>query len=281
MWLLGVRFLESTDARRAFEPDSVRSDPSQAREPDLLGFRVIPRPRSGRGFTLLELLAIIAIIALLIALLLPAVRSAGPAARRAQCTNNLKQIALALHHYEQAHKALPPAFTVDARGRPLHSWRTLILPYLEQGPLYQAIDLSKPWNDPANARALGAIPPVFRCPEAGKPLNTTTYLAIAAPNGCLLPGEPRRLAEITDDHNATLMVIEAGEENAVPWMAPVDADEPLVMALGPKTKLHHAGGTNAGFVDGAVVFLKVDNPAEVRRAMMSISGNDNELARKW
>src|SRR5438552_2302923 len=89
----------------------------------------IPKSRSGRGFTLIELLVVLAIIALLLALLLPATRSAGPAARRAQCVNNLKQIALALYEYEQVHKSLPPAYTVDPKGRPLHSWRSLILPY--------------------------------------------------------------------------------------------------------------------------------------------------------
>ena len=75
--------------------------------------------------------------------------------------NNLKQIALALLNYEQAHHALPPAYTVDAQGRPLHSWRTLILPYLDQESLYQTIDLSKPWNDPANAKALETSLPFF------------------------------------------------------------------------------------------------------------------------
>src|SRR5579864_1381633 len=89
------------------------------------------KPSSARGFTLLELVVVVIIIVVLIALLLPAIRSSGPAARRAQCTNNLKQIALALSNYEQANSALPPAFTVDAEGKPLHSWRTLILPYLE------------------------------------------------------------------------------------------------------------------------------------------------------
>ena len=236
----------------------------------------IPKPKSGRGFRLVKVVVVLGIIVLLIALLLPATRSARSAARRAQCVNNLKQIALALHNYEQAHKALPPAYTVDANGRPLHSWRTLILPYLEQEPLYRSIDLSKPWNDPANAKALETSLPVFRCPEAVGPRNTTTYLAIVAPNGCLIPKESRRLAEITDAHESTLMVIEAGEENAVPWMAPVDADESLVMSLGPTTKLHHAGGTNACFVDGGVRFLKANTPANVRRALMSISGNDND-----
>jgi prepilin-type N-terminal cleavage/methylation domain-containing protein/prepilin-type processing-associated H-X9-DG protein len=236
---------------------------------------VVPAPSSVRGFTLLELLVVVIILAVLIALLLPATRSAGPAARRAQCTNNLKQIALALHNYEQANNALPPAYTVDANGKPLHSWRTLVLPYLEQEPLYRTIDLSKPWNDPANATALETSLSVFRCPEAAGPKNTTTYLGIVSPNGCLSPEAPRRLAEITDAHESTLMVIEAGEENAVPWMAPLDANELLVTGLGPTTKLHHAGGMNACFVDGRVAFLKASIPATVRRALMSISGSEH------
>ncbi len=119
------------------------------RDPDFNEVR--PKTGSGRGFWPIKSLAVLAILALLIAFLLPATRSSRGAARRAQCTNNLKQIALALHNYEQAYKSFPPAYTVDANGRPLHSWRTLILPFLEQESLYRAIDLSKPWNDPANA----------------------------------------------------------------------------------------------------------------------------------
>jgi type II secretory pathway pseudopilin PulG len=241
----------------------------------------IPKPSSGQRFTLVRLLVGLGIIGLLIALLLPATRSAGPAARRAQCLSNLRSIALALHSYEQAHYALPPAYTVDVQGRSLHSWRTLILPYLEQESLYQTIDLSKPWNDPANATALETCVSVFRCPAAVGPKNTTTYLAIASPNGCLNLNEPRRLAEITDAHASTLMVIEAGDENAVPWMAPADADESLVMSLGPATKLHHAGGMNACFADDTVRFLKVSTPALVRQALMSISGNDNNVTNGW
>ncbi len=241
----------------------------------------IPKPGSGWRVRLVELFVVLAIIAVLIALLLPAVRSGGGAARRSQCVNNLKQIALALYNYEQVYKALPPAHTVDASGRPLHSWRTLILPYLEQEPLYRTIDLSKPWNDPANAKALKTALPVFRCPESVAPENTTTYLAIVAPGGCFLPNESRRLAEITDAHDSTLAVIEAGEESAVSWMAPVDADESLVMRLGPNSKFHHTGGTNAACVGGGVRFLKAYTPAKVRKAIMSISGNDNPSNDEW
>ena len=73
------------------------------------------------------------------------------------------------------------------------------------------------------------------------------------------------------------MVIEADEENAVPWMMPVDAGESLVMRLGPTTKLYHSGGMNACFADGHVRTLKPNTPPEVRRALISISGNDNDV----
>ena len=242
----------------------------------------VPKPRSRRGFRLGELMVVVAIIAVLIALLLPLNRSGSrPAARRAWCVNNLKQIARALHNYEEAYEVLPPAYTVDANGRPLHSWRTLILPYLEQQSLYQSIDLSKPWNDPANAKALKTVVTEFQCPAARGSQNTTTYLAIAGLDGCLIPGKPRRKADITDAHGSTLMVIDAGDENAVPWMAPIDADESLVMSIGPSTQLHHVGGVNAAFVDGSVRFLKANTTAAVRRALLSISGKDDDVANGW
>jgi prepilin-type processing-associated H-X9-DG protein len=238
-----------------------------------------PKPIARRRFKLSEIAAALGAILLLIALLLPAVRSGsgGVAARRAQCTNCLKQIVLALHQYAQEYGALPPAHTVDANGRPLHSWRTLVLPYLEEQRLYRTIDLSRAWNDPANAKALATPVDVFHCPGADGPKNTTTYLAIASPNGGLLPDQPRPFASIADPH-ATLMLIEAGEDNAVPWMVPFDAHEALVLNAGPTAKLHHPGGTNAAFVDGSARFIKLETPSMVLRALMSVSGNDADHA---
>lgn len=241
-------------------------------DPDFTG--AFSKPRSRPRFTLLHLVAAVGIIGLLIGLMLPARRTARGAAKRLQCQSNLKQIALALQGYERAYKALPPAHTVDASGQPLHSWRTLILPFLDEQELYETIDLSKPWNDPANARAFQTTVRPYQCPEAGRGDNTTSYLAIAAPNGCFRPGQPRRLAEITDPHALTLMLIEAGPDNAVPWMRPVDADESLVMGLGPTSKLNHAGGMNWCFVDGGIRYMSAETSAEIRRAVMSIAGNE-------
>jgi len=246
---------------------------------DFAGDPAKPKRRPGRPFSWIELLIVLGIIAVLTALMLPATRTARPAARRAQCINNLKQIALGLHNYESVYNALPPAYTVNAAGRPLHSWRTLILPYLEQGPLYKTIDLSKPWDDPANAKARATVISTYVCPALSGPATATPYLAIVAPGGCFLPAKSRRSSEITDARGTTLMVIEVPRDRAVHWMAPSDADERLVMGIGPGSKLDHAGGMNAAFADGSVRSLRARVPAAQRRAMISIAGRDDEAAR--
>jgi len=212
--------------------------------------------------------------AVLIALLLPSVHRGREAPRRSQCKNNLKQIALALHNYESDFHSLPPAYTVDVDGRPLHSWRTLILPYVDQLPLYNRIDLSKPWDDPANSDAFKTSVPVFDCPSDRYPKGHTTYLAIVAANGCFRPAKPRLLSEIADGCSETLMVIEAPSDRSVPWMSPQDADESLVMGIGSESKLAHAGGSHAAMCDGTVRFLSSSLPAATRRAVISIAGGD-------
>jgi prepilin-type N-terminal cleavage/methylation domain-containing protein/prepilin-type processing-associated H-X9-DG protein len=111
------------------------------------------RARASReGFTLIELLVVIAIIAVLIGLLLPAVQKVREAANRLKCSNNLKQIGLALHNYESAQRSLPPAFPAEAKApfasQPAYFWTWSVLaqlnPYLEQTAIYNRMDLDKP-----------------------------------------------------------------------------------------------------------------------------------------
>ena len=228
--------------------------------------------------TLVELLVILAIIVVLIALVSPAMRGTGHArdnARQIQCMYNLKQIALALKKYEEIHHALPPAYTTDANGKPLHSWRTLILPFIEQGKLYESIDLTKPWDDPANAEAAKKLVEVYHCPSSECDDNHTTYFAVLTPNSCLRATETRNLSDVTDAASKTLMVIEVNDEHAVPWMSPIDADEDVVLNLGKsQPTAPHRKGMNAAFVDGHVDFLNADLSTDQRRALISIGGNE-------
>lgn len=194
-------------------------------------------------------------------------------ARRTQCTNNLREIAMVLYQYQVTHGEFPPAYTVDANGKPLHSWRTLILPLLGRRDLYESIDLTKPWNDPANSAAYNTTVPIFLCPSATCPRNHTTYLANAAKDGFFSAAEPRKLADITDVQGKTLLVIEVDSHQSVHWMSPLDADEARILSIGESAS-PHSGGMNAAMCDGSVLFLRGNMPAADRRAMISIANGD-------
>src|SRR5271170_5845017 len=116
--------------------------------------------RSHRAFTLIELLVVIAIIAVLIALLLPAVQAAREAARRSQCVNNLKQLGLAMHNYHNTLGTFPigsmgvrsiNGYVLGTPTNNRRTWSFMILPYLEQSSMFQAINFSLPWNAPNGA----------------------------------------------------------------------------------------------------------------------------------
>jgi prepilin-type N-terminal cleavage/methylation domain-containing protein/prepilin-type processing-associated H-X9-DG protein len=142
------------------------------------------RPKA--GFTLIELLVVIAIIAVLIALLLPAVQAAREAARRAQCTNNLKQIGLAMHGYHDAQGSFPSGYLILPGGNPIMgapdpdtrdagpgwAWGTLLLPYMEQTPLYSALNVNLPSQHVANVTGTRASVATYLCPSVSEPSKT-------------------------------------------------------------------------------------------------------------
>ena len=131
------------------------------------------------AFTLVELLVVIAIIGVLVALLLPAVQAAREAARRMQCSNHLKQIALGIHLYENAYQAYPPAaVNWSTPGHPNHSGIAFILPYLEQANLQNAYHQEVAWSHATNKAAIETTLSILRCPSAPHPApHTADYFS--------------------------------------------------------------------------------------------------------
>ena len=151
----------------------------------------IPHPRARFGFTLVELLVVIAIIGILVALLLPAVQAAREAARRTQCSNNLRQIGLGLHNYESAYQKFPVGSWQSNFTSPL----VAILPYIEQSSNYQQWDFSLNYTHPTNTRVSGQRIETYLCPSMSLPREVPLLAAneTGGPSSYLL-------CEGTDDY---------------------------------------------------------------------------------
>jgi hypothetical protein len=212
-------------------------------------------------------------------LLASSVKSARSAARRASCTCHLKQVGLALLNYESTYRRFPPAYLADADGKPMHSWRVLILPYLERQDLYKRYDFSEPWDGPNNKRLHGEIETVFRCPEATGPETETSYVAVVGDETAWPGAESVRIRDIRDGTSKTIAIVEVAN-SGIHWMEPRDLtfDEALrginPPGPGPKISSHHVGGAMVGWLDAHVSLLPDDLPVATLRALLTRSGKE-------
>ncbi len=211
-----------------------------------------------RGLSLPKLLIIIATAGTIVGLLLPAPRTTSHQPGIPTCQAKMTQIARAIRDYARVHGRFPEASVVDEAGRPMHSWRVLILPYLGKQELYDAYDFRWPWNSPQNAQLATEIGEAFQCPscESNDPTSAhTNYLALAGDGtiwGERIAAGDRSLAEV-------VLVVETASCD-VNVLEPQDIRVNAIrerpdVAKGAEISSNHLGGLMVAYADGHVEFL--------------------------
>ena len=249
--------------------------------------QVSPKQRTMSG--LKKSLCLLALVSLPAILVWAAAFSRHEPAARSRCINNLKCIALAMSSYHDDFGCLPPAFIADEKGRPEHSWRVLILPYLEKigvadkgelRHLYESYDFSEPWDGPTNRKLAHHMPLVYNCRnDPGRSASTTSYLVIIGEHSAFPGGRSVNFADIRDEKPSTILGVETSN-SGINWMEPRDC--PIeALRFGPREvhELHiggnHPGGAYAWFADRAVRFLKESElSSETLKSLATIDGRE-------
>ncbi len=179
---------------------------------------------------------IVIVLSLFVWLLWPTVQSVRGSGRRMTCFNNASQLGLALLSYEAEHGHFPPPYTVDENGKPLHSWRVLVLPYMEEKHLYDQIRLNEPWDSPHNSQFHSVSVSAFCCPSDennhGKERPYTSYDVVVGENTAFPPFDSESMSQpivSVDDiaqsaagTSQTVLLVErqCPPEKPIHWMNP-------------------------------------------------------------
>jgi hypothetical protein len=196
------------------------------------------------------------------------------AAQRAQSSNQLKQLGLAIYNYHDLYGSFPPSAHFSKDGKPLLSWRVLILPFLAEEKLYKEFHLDEPWDSEHNRKLIPRMPKVFRIPGTKAAEGRTGYLAVVGKD-TMFTGEPKGVAlkEVTDGTSNTIFLVEADDNHAVEWTRPSDLkfDEKE-----PTTgfRIEGKGGFLALFADGAVQFISKTVSPKTVKALLTRNGGE-------
>ena len=216
------------------------------------------------------------------ALLLPAFQAAREAARRNACMNDLKNVGLALQEYQMQYRSFPPAYVADATGKPMHSWRVLILPFMNDPQLtalYQQYKFDEPWDGPNNSLLVHRVKAPYHCPSSEEPNSMTNYVAVVGMQTAWPLDKSVRPSDIKDGISNTIMVVEVAG-STINWMEPRDLsfveatqgiDPPHT---GPRITSRHVGGVNALFADASVRFLDDTTDPQALAEMCTIAGGE-------
>lgn len=186
---------------------------------------------------------------------------------------NLKQIAIALHNYHDAFKRFPPPVIADENGRPVHSWRVLISPFIESSPFYDTYDFNEPWDGQNNSKLAPQLSRVYGCPSHGTNRGTshTNYVAVVGPKTAW-PDDGSRFGTLLDGASLTTLVLEIDSRD-IHWMEPRDISYAEAVKLLSSSNVRATGphrhetffytrsvGRNAAFADGSVKLIPRISP---------------------
>jgi prepilin-type processing-associated H-X9-DG protein len=239
------------------------------------------KPRS-TAVTILIVLAISVPVILfcggfMASIIVPAVMAGRQAAYQANCHNNMQQIGMAMQAYHDQNGHYPPAFVADKDGKPMHSWRVLLLPYLGEQGLYAQYNMNEPWDSPHNMALASQMPAVYRCPSAAKTnMNVTSYAMLVGPNAISTGPVGRKRDEITDGLSNTIMIAETTGNN-ITWTDPRDLDVQIMSFDlsendGKEISSEHANTVSVLFCDGHVQGLLKGGDSDNVKAMTTING---------
>ncbi len=202
----------------------------------------------------------------------------GQSVQRVTTRNSLRQLILASHNFHDAYKSLPPQALANKEGQKLHSWRVMILPYLDQQELYDQFKLDEAWDSPHNIQLVEKMPAIFVSPDGKIPeqqkQGLTRYLGIVM-HGSIMgrPGLPVSLGEIYDGTSNTVLFVEASPARAVIWTKPedlsVDVENPLAGIL-------EEGQTVwiAAMADGSTHMIPAAIRKDVVNALFNFNGGE-------
>lgn len=205
-------------------------------------------------------LSTVAFVGVGVGMLLPAVQQTREAARRTTSMNNQRQLVLALHNYHSAHGSLPPAYTVDEDGNPLLSWRVQILPFMEQQDLYDQFHHDEPWDSEHNIQLLDKMPEYLKNPSIDGQPGWTDYVAPMSDDSVLVPEAGTDFDAITDGTSNTIVLMEVGASQQVPWTAPQDFEIEKLESLDLDNG--HPGTVTCAMADGSVQAFSKNSSVE-------------------